>query len=755
MNMHAAGSTETTAGAAESSSPKEVGQPLTRIDGRLKVTGKAKYAAEFAQPRMAYACMVRSTIAKGNVASMETARAEHSAGVLAVMTPMNAPKLAALRTDAPTSPAGRNLSLLQSPGVFYNGQPIALVVAETLDQAWYAASLIKAKYYAEHPQLDFHDGFPTAYPPKRSRDAGIVKRGDADAGVAKSDVKVDATYSTPKQFHNPMETHATVASWDGDKLTLWDATQNISGDKATVARILSIPEENVHTICPYVGGGFGSKGSTWSHVVLAAMAARQINRPVQLSLERPQMFGPVGGRPQTEQHVTLAATRNGKLTAIKHECYSHTSFIEDFLEPSAAQTEMLYDCPALLTSQKLVQLNVGTPTYQRAPGEATGTFALESAMDELAHKLKMDPIALRLANYAEVDPQDSRPFTGKHLRECYAQGAEKFGWAKRNPEPRSMKHGRLLVGWGMATATYKANRSGASCLARLQPDGRALVASGTQELGTGMYTIMAQVASDSLGLLPSMIDVQLGDSTLPRAPVSGGSQSSASVMPAVKEACEQAKVKLFAMAIGDARSPLHGSAPEQLDFKSGKVFLKSNTSKGEAFTALLARNGNIPLEVTGHAQPGEEIRGMSPHSFGAVFAEVTVDPDLGIVRVRKVVGVYDIGTLLNSKTGKSQLIGGIVWGIGTVLLEAGHVDTRNGRVVNANLAEYHVPVNADIGEIDVSVVGIPDMNLNSLGARGIGEIGITGAAAAVANAIYHATGKRVRDLPITPDKLMA
>lgn len=732
-----------------------IGEPIVRVDGPQKVTGKAKYAAEFEVPNVARAVMVLSTIGNGRIASMDTERAQHAPGVIAIMTPFNAPKLPQGGKAAVHPPAGRVLSLLQDDEVHYNNQPIAVVVADTLNQALYAASLIETRYQTISPNLDFEAGFPGAHPGSHGNQPANVSVGNVDAGLAAAEVKIDQVYRTPKENHNPMEPHATIAHWEGEKLTLHDATQYISGVKQTVAKALGIPEDNVRVICPFTGGGFGCKGSTWSHVVLAAMAAKVVKRPVKIVLERPQMFGPVGGRPQTYQHIVLGAKRDGTLTAILHDVYSHTSVIEDFTEPSSAPTRMLYACPNISTSQKLVPLNVGTPTFQRAPGESTGTFALEIAMDELAYKLHMDPIQLRLKNYAQIDPTSSKHFSSKHLRECYEQGAEQFGWAKRNPQPRSHREGHNLIGYGMATATYPANRSSAGATVRLEPGGRVVVASGSQDLGTGTYTIMAQVAAATLYLPIDAIHAELGDTTMPHAPVSGGSQSAASVTPAVQAAAQQARLKLLTLATRDAASHFHGASTEELDFKNGNIFRKSTPDTSEKFTTLLARNGNQAVSATATAQPDQDVEQYSTHSWGAVFAEVAVDETLGMSHVRRVVAVYDIGTLLSGKTGKSQLIGGIVWGVSLALHESTHIDPRNGRPVNNNLAEYHVPVNADIGEIGVVTLNIPDKIFDPLGARGIGEIGITGAAGAVANAIYHATGKRIREAPITPDKLMA
>jgi xanthine dehydrogenase YagR molybdenum-binding subunit len=747
--------TPTVGQANPGTTPTKVGDALIRVDGPAKVTGHAKYAAEFEVPKLAYAVMVTSTIPKGTIERMDTAAAQQSSGVVAIMTPANAPRLPQGGKAGVKPPAGRALSLLQDNTVEYNNQPIAVVVAETLNQAIYAASLVNVKYRNEAPKLNFEEGFATAQSAGHGHDPAEVSAGQLAAGMAAAEVKIDQVYATPVQNHNPMEPHATIAVWDGERLTLHDATQYISGVKQTIAKTLGLPDDNVRVLCPYTGGGFGCKGSTWSHVALAAMAAKVANRPVKLVLERPQMFGPVGARPRTHQHIVLGAKRDGTLTAMQHDVHSHTSEFEDFVEPSSNVTRVLYASPTISTSQKVVPLSVGTPTFQRAPGESSGTFALEIAMDELAYELKMDPIALRLKNYAEKDPTSNKPFSSKHLRECYEQGAERFGWAKRSTSVRSVRDGHELVGWGMATAVYSANRSAAMAKVTFEPNGRVTVASASQDLGTGTYTIMAQVAAATLKMPVSLIDARLGDSEMPKAPVSGGSQSAASVTPAVQAACQQAILKLAAMAISDSGSPFHGAQPDELAFADGRVVRKSEPKTGEAFMAIIARNGNQPVTAMGSAQPDEEVAGYSTHSFGAVFAEVGVDEQLGMARVRRVTGVYDIGTLLTEKAGKNQLIGGIVWGIGFALHEETHIDPRNGRSVNNNLAEYHVPVNLDVGEIDVQVLNIPDKKFNPLGARGIGEIGITGISAAVANAIFHATGKRLRSCPITPDQLMA
>jgi xanthine dehydrogenase YagR molybdenum-binding subunit len=737
----------------EAPQPPQQLQLKERYDGIAKVTGRAKYAAEFPVKDPAYALIVQSTIPNGSVAAIDQSAAMRAPGVLTIMTPFNAPKLPSPKIQPPAS---RHITLLQETAVFYSGQPIAVVVANSLEQARFAATLLKISYKQEPAKLDFTGRRSEARPPRQpGREPADSTRGDIAASFAKSPVKVEETYTTPIQNHNPMEPHATIASWDGDKLHLYDSTQYITGVKQTAARSLGIPVDNVHVQCLYTGGGFGSKGSTWSHVILCAMAAKAVGRPVKLALDRTQMFGPVGARPRTVQAIKLGATADGKLLAIQHDVIVHTSVMEDFLEPSAIQTRLLYDSEANVTSHKLVEMNLGVATFQRAPGESTGTAALEVAMDELAWKLKMDPVELRLANYAEKDPGKDRPFTNKHLREAYKEAADRFGWAKRPREIGATTEGNKLIGWGMATATYPANRSAAMAVCRYLPDGRGYVGCGSQDLGTGTYTIMADTAATFLGLDPHMVDAELGDSTLPKAPVSGGSQSAASIGPAIQAAAMQAKLKLCEIAVADAASPLHGLKTEDLDVKDGKLFAKASPSKSDSVVAILQRGGGKPVEATASAEPGEDHTAYTSRSFGAVFAEVAVDKDTHMVQVRRVVGAYDVGTLMNQTTGLNQLMGGIVWGVGLALHEETHIDPVYGRTVNENLAEYHVPVNADIGTIDVSVVGIADTKFNPLGARGVGEIGITGVAAAVANAIYHATGKRVRDFPITPDKLMA
>jgi len=738
-----------------------VGQPVDRVDGLAKVTGTALYTAEHGLPGLTHAVLVTSTIASGRIVTIHTAQAEKMRGVLLVMTHLNAPRLAEKGQAGVVPPAGRILNLLQDGQVLYNNQPVALVVADSLEHAQDAARAVRIVYAAARAELDFNQAKAACYAPKKARDqAADSARGDDSAGWNSASCGVDVIYRTPMEHHNPMEPHATIAHWEGDQrdqrdqLTLYDSTQNVSGVRATVAMRFGLPPGNVRVICPFVGGGFGSKGSAWSHVVLAAMASRQVGRPVKPVLERSQMFGMVGYRPLTEQHLRLGAAADGRLTAMRHDVIANTSCMEDWMEPAALITRMLYRSDSQETSHRLARLNIGTPTFTRGPGITSGSFALECAMDELAYVAKLDPIAFRLRNEADRDPGNGLPWSSKALRQCYAAGAERFGWAGRDPLPRSMRDGHLLVGWGMASATYPAHRSPASARVSILPDGLALVQSGTHDLGTGTYTVMSQIAAEALGLPLAKVRFELGDTRLPVAPGAGGSQSVASVGPAVQAAALAAREKLLALAQADPESPLYSAGPEEMILEAGWLFRKSSPQRREGVAALLARHGGLSLEATRDSRSGAEREAFSMHSFGAVFAEVHVDPELGIITVPRLVGAYGVGRLMNRKTGHSQLMGGMVWGLGMALLEKTEMDPRTGRAVNANLADYHVPTNADIHAIDIIVVDENDPHINSLGAKGIGEIGAVGVAAAIGNAVFHATGKRIRDLPITLDQLI-
>ncbi|MET0795411.1 MAG: xanthine dehydrogenase family protein molybdopterin-binding subunit, partial [Polyangiaceae bacterium] len=511
--------------------------------------------------------------------------------------------------------------------------------------------------------------------------------------------------------------------------------------------------DNVRVISHFVGGGFGCKGTPWSHIGLCAMAARVAKRPVKLALTRQQMFSLVGHRPSTIQHLVLGADAAGKLTAIQHEVWSETARFDEFVEPAAVQTRMLYACPNVSTSHRLVQLDIPIPTFMRAPGESTGTFALESAMDELAVALKLDPLELRLRNYAERDEGEGKPWSSKSLRECYRQGAERFGWAKRRAQSRSLRDGHSLIGYGMASATYPAHQKGSAAVARLRRDGSVLVQAGSQDIGTGTYTIMAQIAADALQLPVERVVFELGDTAMPETPVSGGSQTASSTGSAVQLAALALRDKLIDLAVADARSQLFGLEARAVQASAGELSAADGKHK-DTFSALLERSGQPEISAQASTKEKAERKQFSLHSFGAQFVEVRVDEDTGEVRVSRAVGAFAAGKILNAKTARSQFLGGMVWGIGFALQEHTVRDARSGRIVTRDLADYHVPVHADIPALEVISIDEHDPHVNEIGAKGIGEIGITGITAAIANAVYNATGKRVRDLPITLDKLV-
>ena len=689
-----------------------IGQGIDRVDGRLKVTGRARYAAEFPVSDVVHAVLVQSTVGAGTITGFDIDAARAMPGVLAIITPDNAPKLA-MKGGSPQAVRG---PLLQDNAVHFNGQHVAVVVAQTFEQANAAAAQVRVRYRREEPVTSMDAVLAQAYPPKNFRNGERPPdsiRGDPGAAFDSAAATVDATYITPIEHHNPMEPHATIARWDDNRLTVWTATQGISGAQQSLASLFGIQPADVHVICPYVGGGFGCKGNTWPPATLAAMAARVVGKPVKLVVTRAQMFTANGYRPRTVQKLRFAADDQGHLVSMRHDGFSQMSqpVLGEFAEPVGLATEMLYACPNVAVTHRLVATNASLPTYMRAPGLASGNFALESAIDELAVALKMDPLEFRLRNYAETDPHENKPFASKALRECYRQGAAAFGWSRRSAEPRSMRDGNVLIGWGMATSTYPTHRMPASAYVRLGSNGSALVRAGTQDLGTGTYTVMSQIASDALGIPVERIQFDLGDSAYPHAPVSGGSMTVASVGPAVKAACEAARSKL-------------------------------QTQGGDFVEAIV------------DAKPGEEQHRYAMHAFGAQFVEVRIDADLGEIRVSRFVGAFDAGRVMNAKTARSQLIGGIVYGLGMALLEETHVDGETGRIVNANIAEYLVPVNADVPEIQAIVVPNDELTSNPLGAKGIGELPMVGVAAAVANAVYHATGVRVRKVPIRPDKLI-
>jgi xanthine dehydrogenase YagR molybdenum-binding subunit len=752
-----------------------IGQPINRVDGVLKVTGAARYAADAPIRNHAHVFILQSTIARGRIRSIDTSAAEKSPGVLAVLTPFNIQKLAPMKmpkfdfAGGGAAPAEMRLPLADD-NILYAGQHIAAVVAETLEQAGHAASSIKVDYAPEKPAIRLDDPAAKEVIPKQSFGEDIqITRGRPVDEVLKSPGLVvhKATYTIPPEHHNPMETSATTVAWDGeDRVTVFDATQYVMGTRAFVADAFSIPRENVRVLCPFVGGAFGCKGFQWPHTLLAAAAARVVKRPVKLMLTRPQMFTSCGHRPPTVQELTLAATKEGKLQAIRHVTTMHGSSLGDFVEPAgAASSRYMYAAPSADIRHVVKQVNIATPTFMRAPGECPGMFALESAMDELAHALGLDPVEFRLRNYAEVHPQSNKPWSSNQLRECYKLGAEKFGWARRNAKPRAMKDGSLLVGYGMANATFPAYRFPAAARVRLFADKngiRVVGASACHDLGTGAYTVLTQTVADAVGMPLETVKFELGDSTLPYGPVAGGSNTTASVSQAIFDAVELLKANLLKLVPND--SPLKNLKPAQLTLADGKLAAKDDPNRSIPLAQLMA---NTPT-VEGLALPP----GMNPaaagnqsgqeahqqdyafHSFGCHFVEVRVDEPVGRLRVSRVVSVMDVGRVLNPKTAGSQVIGAVVMGIGMALMEHTTYDERDGVPVNANLADYPVSTNADVPRIEHHFIDKPDPHINKLGCRGVGEIGITGVAAAIANAVYNATGKRLRDLPLTTDKLL-
>ena len=757
-----------------------IGRPIDRVDGRLKVTGQARYAAEAPVQGVAHAVLVESNIARGTIASIDTSAAEAQPGVLAVVTSKNMPKLSDPRKGGGMT--GENRLPLSDDNILYAGQHVAVVLANTLEQARHAADLVKVAYDPEPPMVALHDVRAEVVRPEKNFGEPLqVTIGDVDAALkANPAVVVQQTYTTPVEHHNPMEMSATVAAWDGDdRLTVWDSTQYMMGTRATLAAAFGLPAENVRTICPFVGGAFGCKGAQWPHTLLAAAAAKVVRRPVKLMLTRQQMFTSCGHRPPTEQTLTLAADSSGKLLALRHETNQQASIANDFIEPCGIGTSrILYATPAMHITHAARKMNVGSPTFMRAPGETPGTYALECAMDELAVALKMDPVALRRANHADVQPENKKPWSSKHLRECYQMGIEKFGWSKRKPEPRSMRHddGRL-IGWGMATATYPGYQFPGTARIRLMSNGsdgvRAVGSSATHDLGTGAYTVCTQITAGLVGLPLDRVKFELGDSTLPPAPVSGGSTTTASVGQALSVAADALKSALLKLATdGNPSSKLAGAKLSDLVMRDGKLMLASDPSRSEDLAALVARAGRAYVEGTS-PPPGEPPQARHAasddaegedyaanqkkyafQSFGAHFVEVMIDEPIGRCRVTRVVSVMDVGRVINPKTAGSQVMGGVIMGIGMALMEETAYDQRSGKPVTNNLADYPVCVNADIHSIEPYFIDIPDPRMNAVGCRGVGEIGITGVAAAVANAVYHATGKRIRDLPITTDKLM-
>jgi xanthine dehydrogenase YagR molybdenum-binding subunit len=733
-----------------------VGQPISRVDGRLKVTGGARYTADIRLEGIVHAAIVYSTIANGRTVSIDTAAAENAPGVLAVLTHKNMPRMKALPWSH-LRPQGQTYLPLQDDQIHYAGQPVALVVAATLDLATFAGTLIKVEYDARPPVVfDPRTAKEDAVEPPQRMWPLSSSIGDANKAIAGAAVKIEQTYTMPDRHHNPMEPHASLAVWDDNgTLTLYDSTQMVVGTRKLVSLVLGVAEEKINVVCEFLGGGFGGKSWSWPHTLLAALAAKVVNRPVRLPLSRAQMYSMVGHQAATVQTIALGADRDGTLTGIRHDSVNPTSVFDDYVEYAAMASRHLWRANGgIATSHKLVHVNRNSPVVLRAPMEAQGHFALECAMDELAYATGVDPVELRLRNDTDTDPYSGRPFSTRALRVCLTKGAARFGWDKRTPEPRSMRDGRFLIGQGVAAAIYTHWRWPGKARVTLNRDGSALVEAAAHDIGTGTYTIMTQVAADALGLAPSKLAVRLGDTRLPESHPAIGSATTANATAAVMLAAQAAREKAVELALTGRDAPFAGAAAKDVTVAEGRLALKK-TNLNITYAELLARNGLASLVGDGDYNPIEEVSGPKAiFSFSAVFAEVRIDPDLGLVRLNRVVGAYDAGRIINPKTARSQAIGGIIWGTGQALLEQSETDPASGQFINRNYSGYLVPTNADIPELDALFVDGFDEEASPLGAKGLGELSAVSVAPAITNAVYHATGTRVRDLPITIEKLL-
>ena len=705
-------------------SNKSIGKGINRIDGILKITGKATYATDYPAKNMAYAVLFKSTIAAGKIKSIGSTEAQKYPGVIKIITHEN---ILPLNTKGGL----RGGALLQSPEITFHGQHIGIVVAETFEQATAAAHLITVEYNQKEEKIDFNKLAKTPEMPKGKELADLV-RGAGKSALADAEVKIEASYETPIEHHHPMEPHATVAVWEGDQVTLYNGSQIINGAQTAAAATLNIKPEQVRIISPFIGGGFGSKGGQWANLVLTAVAAKMVGRPVKLALTRQQMFNSVGLRQRNIQQLSIGATREGKLLTLAHETISHTAVDSEYIEPCGDCTKVMYEVPNSLISYRVVPMNLILPTYTRGPGKSTGSFALESAMDELAYTLKMDPIELRIKNEPAKDPSNGKPWSSRTTVKCLQEGAKAFGWAKRKPEPGTNKIGDDLIGYGVACGTYPARQRDSSAVIKLSLKNKVVYATieiAASDLGTGTNTILAQTAADGLGLPVKQINVKLGDSDLPPAAGSVGSVGASSFANAVNDAC----IKIT----------------DELLMKSGKQFFVRPTAAD-----LMISENIADFQTRSDSKAPAEAEKYSAHSFNANFAEVRVNSVNGMVKVTRFLAVTGAGKILNPKTARSQIIGGIVWGIGMALTEESIIDPRYGNFATRSFADYHVPTNLDIGDLDAMFINEKDFIPNKMGVKGIGEVGIVGVAAAVANAVFNATGKRVRSLPITPDKLL-
>ncbi|WP_028349226.1 xanthine dehydrogenase family protein molybdopterin-binding subunit [Bradyrhizobium murdochi] len=728
-----------------------IGSATSRVDGRAKVTGEAKYAGEFNVPGLVHGYVVESTIPKGRIVRIDISGALEVDGVIDVLTHRNRPQMAdnddAYKDEVATE-KGSPYRPLYDDIVLFSGQPLALVLAEDWETARVAASLVKVEYQKAPHVTDLHAERANAF----AIDKPEEPRGDAEKAFASAAVRHEAEYFIPTEHHNPMELFASTAIWDDGKLTVYDKTQGVQNVQQYLCGVFKLKPDAVRVMSPYMGGGFGSGLRPQYQVVLAVLAARALKRPVRVMLSRAQMYA-LGHRPATIERLALGANSDGTLDAMTHEAIAVTSQFEEFARNDTGWGNLLYKSPNAKFEHKLVKLDVPTSCDMRAPGAATGVYALECAMDELAVALKMDPVQLRLQCYSDRDQGADIPYTSKQLRECYRQGAAAFGWDKRKAEPRSMREGSDLVGWGMASGVWEALQMPTTVRIVLTANGHAEVATAASDIGTGTYTIMAQVAADMLGLPIDNISVKLGDSTLPQCPLEGGSWIASSVCNAIANTARAVRGDLLKLAIGMKDSPLTGTGVDDVALIDGKIISRRDATRAVSIASAM-QSGNADRITREEANKVAEDKSRARNVHSAIFAEVRVDEQLGVIRVTRVVNAVAAGRILNPKTAHSQVMGGVVWGIGMALHEETLFDHRFGRVMNANIAEYHVPVNADVHDIKVIFVDEPDEIVNPLGIKGLGEIGIVGVAAAIANAVYHATGKRVRDLPITLDKMV-